>query len=60
MQEAHMRSARRTESLALEKKSETTQEEKEMGQNELTAIIERIKELEVEQDAVNAEMDALK
>ena len=31
-----------------------------MGQNELTAIIERIKELEVEQDAINAEMDSLK
>ena len=31
-----------------------------MGQNELTATIERIKELEAEQDAISVEMETLK
>lgn len=31
-----------------------------MGQNELTATIERIKELEAEQEAISAEMETLK
>lgn len=31
-----------------------------MGQKELTAIIERIKELEAEQDAIIGEMESLK
>ena len=31
-----------------------------MGQKELTATIERIRELEAEQDAINAELEGLK
>ena len=31
-----------------------------MGQNELTATIERLKELEAEQDAITAEIETLK
>lgn len=31
-----------------------------MAQNDLTATIERVKELEAEQDAINAEMEVLK
>ncbi|MBQ3347104.1 MAG: hypothetical protein IJG39_08430 [Synergistaceae bacterium] len=31
-----------------------------MGQNELTATIERIRELEAEQEAISAEMETLK
>ena len=31
-----------------------------MGQQELTATIERIKELEAEQEAISAEMETLK